>query len=304
MICELPSTRWRNIASQFMEGQSPYEAWERTSWLNFWMLLLVRSRGEWDKLAKWVVNNKLFSDNVRWLIQIPRLYEVFKASGTVESFGDVVQSRLASHITLMKGCSLTCASVTSDIFQPLFEVTKDPRTHPELHVFLQRVIGFDSVDDESKSERRLYRSTVLLSSCQNGDSGLTSIFLQSIPSRKTGLPARIRLIITGSCEYRLFSSAYICWLGLQLSLRQYGHPQQLETRARFQWVLASFWFREFPVDSAWHAQTLWFWDRMLARLEIPTISLLPSWHLTRSPMESYCAKFRHSAISTISSRLG
>lgn len=45
----------------------------------------------------------------------------------------------------------------ADIFLPLFEVTKDPRTHPELHVFLQRVIGFDSVDDESKNERRIYR---------------------------------------------------------------------------------------------------------------------------------------------------
>lgn len=44
-----------------------------------------------------------------------------------------------------------------NIFQPLFEVTQDPSTHPKLHVFLQRVIGFDSVDDESKVERRLYR---------------------------------------------------------------------------------------------------------------------------------------------------
>jgi AMP deaminase len=44
-----------------------------------------------------------------------------------------------------------------DIFQPLFEVTQDPTTHPELHIFLQRVVGFDSVDDESKAERRLYR---------------------------------------------------------------------------------------------------------------------------------------------------
>jgi AMP deaminase len=43
-----------------------------------------------------------------------------------------------------------------DIFEPLFEVTKDPTLHPELHFFLQRVIGFDSVDDESKSERRVY----------------------------------------------------------------------------------------------------------------------------------------------------
>ena len=44
-----------------------------------------------------------------------------------------------------------------DIFGPLFEVTKDPRSHPELHVFLQRVVGIDSVDDESKPERRIYK---------------------------------------------------------------------------------------------------------------------------------------------------
>lgn len=42
------------------------------------------------------------------------------------------------------------------MYRPLFEVTKDPRTHPELHVFLQRVVGFDSVDDESKVERRVH----------------------------------------------------------------------------------------------------------------------------------------------------
>jgi len=45
----------------------------------------------------------------------------------------------------------------SDVFRPLFEVTKDPTSHPELHVFLQRVVGFDSVDDESKAERRIHR---------------------------------------------------------------------------------------------------------------------------------------------------
>lgn len=36
-------------------------------------------------------------------------------------------------------------------------MTKDPSSHPELHVFLQRVVGLDTVDDESKIERRLYR---------------------------------------------------------------------------------------------------------------------------------------------------
>lgn len=51
-----------------------------------------RSTGEWDKLAKWIVKNELFSDNVRWLIQIPRLYDVFKKSGGVESFEEIVRS--------------------------------------------------------------------------------------------------------------------------------------------------------------------------------------------------------------------
>ncbi|KAE8385239.1 hypothetical protein BDV23DRAFT_165234 [Aspergillus alliaceus] len=94
-----------------------------------------RSIQEWDKLAAWVVDNKLFSPNVRWLIQIPRLYDVYKSSGMMENFEQVI----------------------TNVFQPLFEVTKDPSSHPKLHIFLQRVVGFDSVDDESKAERRLYR---------------------------------------------------------------------------------------------------------------------------------------------------
>ena len=94
-----------------------------------------RSKSEWDKLADWVVDNKLFSHNVRWLIQVPRLYNVYRGNGQVNNFEEFL----------------------SNIFTPLFEVTKDPSSHPKLHVFLQRVIGFDSVDDESKSERRAYK---------------------------------------------------------------------------------------------------------------------------------------------------
>ena len=94
-----------------------------------------RSLDEWDKLAAWVVDNKLFSPSVRWLIQIPRLYDVYKASKDIETFEEVVIK----------------------IFQPLFDATANPSAHPKLHIFLQRVIGFDSVDDESKVERRIYR---------------------------------------------------------------------------------------------------------------------------------------------------
>lgn len=48
-------------------------------------------------------------------------------------------------------------TMSPDVFGPLFEVTHDPSSHPELHVFLQRVVGFDTVDDESKTERRYHR---------------------------------------------------------------------------------------------------------------------------------------------------
>lgn len=58
-----------------------------------------RSTSEWDKLAKWIVKNELFSDNVRWLIQIPRLYDVFKKSGAVQSFEEIVKSASSfSHV--------------------------------------------------------------------------------------------------------------------------------------------------------------------------------------------------------------
>lgn len=35
-----------------------------------------RKEVEWDTLSSWICTNKLVSDNVVWLIQIPRLYQV------------------------------------------------------------------------------------------------------------------------------------------------------------------------------------------------------------------------------------
>jgi AMP deaminase len=49
--------------------------------------------GEWDKLAKWIVNNELHCNNVRWLIQVPQLYDVYRANGSVETFQDIILSR-------------------------------------------------------------------------------------------------------------------------------------------------------------------------------------------------------------------
>lgn len=94
-----------------------------------------RAYEEWDKLAAWIVDNKLFSHNVRWLIQVPRLYDLYKMNGNVKNFGEIIDN----------------------LFRPLYEVTIDPQSHPKLHVFLQRVVGFDSVDDESKPDKILQK---------------------------------------------------------------------------------------------------------------------------------------------------
>ena len=76
-----------------------------------------RKQVEWDILAAWICSNKLYSDNVVWLIQIPRLYHVYLDQGIIENFEQMLEN----------------------IFQPLFDVTRDPETHPQLHVFLQQV---------------------------------------------------------------------------------------------------------------------------------------------------------------------
>ncbi|KAK1381291.1 AMP deaminase [Heracleum sosnowskyi] len=91
-----------------------------------------RKQSEWDQLASWFINNSIYSDNAVWLIQLPRLYNVYRSMGTVTSF----------------------QTILDNVFIPLFEVTVNPKSHPQLHVFLMQVVGFDIVDDESKPERR------------------------------------------------------------------------------------------------------------------------------------------------------
>jgi len=93
-----------------------------------------RSLDEWDKLAEWAIQNDVYSDNVRWLIQVPRLFDIYKSNKSVDNFQDML----------------------TNLFQPLFEVTNDPASHPALHRFLQYVVGFDSVDDESKPENAMF----------------------------------------------------------------------------------------------------------------------------------------------------
>ncbi|KAG0712050.1 AMP deaminase 2 [Chionoecetes opilio] len=89
-----------------------------------------KSNDEWDKLARWAVQHNVHSENVRWLVQVPRLYDIYKSNNIMDNFSVLLDN----------------------LFRPLFEASINPSSHPELHAFLQYLIGFDSVDDESKPE--------------------------------------------------------------------------------------------------------------------------------------------------------
>ncbi|XP_055510922.1 AMP deaminase 2-like isoform X1 [Leucoraja erinacea] len=95
-----------------------------------------RTRDEWDRLAKWAVMHKVYSNNVCWLVQVPRLFDVFRTKKQLSNFQDMLEN----------------------IFIPIFEATINPRSHPELHLFLQHIVGFDSVDDESKPEQQIFKA--------------------------------------------------------------------------------------------------------------------------------------------------
>uniref|UniRef100_A0AC34FFZ1 AMP deaminase n=1 Tax=Panagrolaimus sp. ES5 TaxID=591445 RepID=A0AC34FFZ1_9BILA len=89
-----------------------------------------RKRDEWDILAKWAIDHDIWSPNVKLMIQIPRLFDVYRTKNMLKNFDEFLDN----------------------LFGPLFEATNDPSSHPELFRFLKHVSAIDSVDDESKHE--------------------------------------------------------------------------------------------------------------------------------------------------------
>ena len=97
-----------------------------------------RKPTEWRSLAQWFYAHRLAHYNVRWLVQVPRIYHVYRATDQIASFGDMLRN----------------------IFEPLFENALDPSADPALHYFLEAVVGFDSVDDESLPEHALLSASL------------------------------------------------------------------------------------------------------------------------------------------------
>jgi len=87
-----------------------------------------RKYDEWENLSKWIVEKDLVDlSNIKFMIQMPRVYTIWKMTGKVKNFGEMLQN----------------------FFEPMFEATLHPEKHPEMALFLENLVGIDSVDDES-----------------------------------------------------------------------------------------------------------------------------------------------------------
>lgn len=102
--------------------------------------LYGKNENELEILSKWICANNLFSDNVRWYLQVPRLYGLFKGYGNVRNyaeflsnlFGGIIQSSLRPQST----------DKTEEVLSEIIDK------------FLSTVVGFDSVDNESVKDRK------------------------------------------------------------------------------------------------------------------------------------------------------
>jgi AMP deaminase len=95
-------------------------------------------RHEWKDLAHWMLKDweggdfpgTVLSTHNRWLIQIPRLWRIYRTKAGAVSFLEMLEN----------------------IFIPIFEATLYPDQHPEVAEMLNHIVGFDSVDDEGSHE--------------------------------------------------------------------------------------------------------------------------------------------------------
>lgn len=97
-----------------------------------------RSKREWKLLAKWFRRNRMASASVTWLVQFPTMYGTQHRAGFVSSFEEFLHN----------------------LFCPLFEVSLDPQSSPDLHAFLEHVVGFDMLDTHIKETLKLTCDTL------------------------------------------------------------------------------------------------------------------------------------------------
>lgn len=84
-------------------------------------LNLQRKLQSWRYLSKWIIDHKLVSHNVKWVIRISRNYSILRSENKVKSFQDYLNI----------------------IFKPLFEVSMNPAIDYNLFFLMTKISGFD-----------------------------------------------------------------------------------------------------------------------------------------------------------------
>jgi len=100
-----------------------------------------RQREEWSKLASWFATHGMASRANKFMVQIPRIYHVYRKAKELRCFADLLDN----------------------IFVPLWEVSINPASDPTLHNFLQHMSGFDSVDNEASLDYSMGQSASAVS---------------------------------------------------------------------------------------------------------------------------------------------
>nr|GEU96777.1 protein STRUBBELIG-receptor family 7-like isoform X2 [Tanacetum cinerariifolium] len=83
------------------------------------------SKASGINFASWIVNNNFYSDNVVWLIQLPRLYNIYKETGIVTSFQTILD------FTIYRRLQLTCAPFESSKGVRIMNIPKDYEDYVE-----------------------------------------------------------------------------------------------------------------------------------------------------------------------------
>ncbi|KAH9385531.1 AMP deaminase [Nematocida major] len=102
--------------------------------------LYGKKEKELEVLSTWVHANGLYSRDIRWYLQVPRLYGVFKGYGNIGNYAEFL----------------------CNVFSELIEASQRPKAgtadgadaHSVIDRFLDDVVGIDSVDDEGVKDKR------------------------------------------------------------------------------------------------------------------------------------------------------
>ena len=118
-----------------MLGQLIQTAAVNNVFLEYHISLYGKSVDELETLARFIIGHGLVGPNVRWIIQLPRVFELDKNR---RSFAEFMQN----------------------VFQRFFDATLRPEQYETVAAFLREVVAFDSVDDESAQDDLVLDATV------------------------------------------------------------------------------------------------------------------------------------------------